>query len=132
MHKYLAPLALLLASTTSAHAHAPTVEGAVEGDAILKDFTFANGEKLPELKIHYTTLGTPQRDKKGNVTNAVMILHGTGGTGKQFFQPQFADELFGPGPTARYEEILHHPARQYRPRRLVEAQRRDADGVPQI
>ena len=109
MHKYLAPLALLLASITPVHAQDPTVEGAVEGDAILKDFAFANGEKLPELKIHYTTLGTPQRDKKGNVTNAVMILHGTGGTGKQFFQPQFADELFGPGQlldTKKYYIIL--------------------------
>lgn len=107
MHKLLAPLALLLASVTPAHAQA--VEGAVEGDAILKDFTFATGEKLPELKIHYTTLGTPQRDKKGHVTNAVMILHGTGGTGKQFFQPQFAKELFGPGQlldTQKYYIIL--------------------------
>jgi len=107
MHKLLAPLALLLASVTPAHAQA--VEGAVEGDAILKDFTFATGEKLPVLKMHYTTLGTPQRDKKGNVTNAVMILHGTGGTGKQFFQPQFANELFRPGQpldTQKYYIIL--------------------------
>jgi len=107
MHKLLAPLALLLASVTPAHGQ--TVESAVEGDAILKDFTFATGEKLPELKMHYTTLGTPQRDKKGNVTNAVMILHGTGGSGKQFFQPQFANELFGPGQpldTQKYYIIL--------------------------
>ena len=106
MRKTLAPLALLLASLP-AHAQAPA--GAVEGDAILKDFAFVSGEKLPELKIHYTTLGTPQRDKKGHVTNAVMILHGTGGTGKQFFQPQFASELFGPGQlldTAKYYVIL--------------------------
>ena len=106
MHKILAPLALLL---TSLPAHAQAPAGAVEGDAILKDFTFTTGEKLPELKIHYTTLGTPQRDKKGHVTNAVMILHGTGGTGKQFFQPQFASELFGPGQlldTAKYYIIL--------------------------
>lgn len=107
MRKYLAPLALLLVSPIPAHAQ--TVEGAVEGDAILKDFAFSNGEKLPELKIHYTTLGTPQRDAKGHVTNAVMILHGTGGTGKQFFQPQFANELFGRGQlldTTKYYIIL--------------------------
>lgn len=106
MHKILAPLALLLASITPAHAQ---VEGATEGDAILQDFAFASGEKLPELKLHYTTLGTPQRDKAGNVTNAVMILHGTGGTGKQFFQPQFATELYGPGQpldTSKYYVIL--------------------------
>lgn len=107
MRKFLTPLALLLASV--APAHAQTIDGAVEGDAILKDFTFGTGEKLSELKIHYTTLGTPQRDAKGNVTNAVMILHGTGGTGKQFFQPQFANELFGPGQvldTRKYYVIL--------------------------
>jgi homoserine O-acetyltransferase len=106
MHKILAPLALLL---TSLPAHAQAPAGAVEGDGILKDFTFTTGEKLLELKIHYATLGTPQRDKKGHVTNAVMILHGTGGTGKQFFQPQFASELFGPGQlldTAKYYIIL--------------------------
>ncbi|WP_077147788.1 alpha/beta fold hydrolase [Sphingopyxis sp. KK2] len=106
MLKFIAPLALLLAAATPAHAQ---VEGATEADAILKDFSFATGEKLPELKLHYTTLGTPQRDKAGHVTNAVMILHGTGGTGKQFFQPQFANELFGPGQpldTSKYYVIL--------------------------
>ena len=109
MHKFLVPLALLIASVSPAHAQAPSPAGAVEGDALLKDFTFASGEKLPALKMHYTTLGTPQRDKKGHVTNAVMILHGTGGTGKQFFQPQFANELFGPGQpldTGKYYVIL--------------------------
>lgn len=109
MHKILAPLALLLASISPAHAQAPVPTGAVEGDAILPDFTFHTGEKLAELKIHYTTLGTPQRDRQGNVTNAVMILHGTGGTGQQFFQPQFADELYGPGQpldTSKYYIIL--------------------------
>lgn len=104
--KRLAPLALLLAAASPAHAQP---ESAVEGDAILKDFTFGTGEKLPELRIHYTTLGKPQRDRQGHVTNAVMILHGTGGTGKQFFQPQFANELFGPGQvldTGKYYVIL--------------------------
>jgi len=73
------------------------ISDAKEADAVFKDFAFANGEKLPELKIHYTTLGTPVHANDGSVTNAVMILHGTGGTGQQFFQPQFASELFGPG-----------------------------------
>ena len=68
-----------------------------QGDAILKDFAFADGEKLDSLKIHYATLGTPRRDKAGRIVNAVMVLHGTGGSGKQFLQPQFAQELYGPG-----------------------------------
>lgn len=106
MLKRLLPLALLLAAFP---AQAQIVEGATDGDAILKDFTFRSGEKLPELKMHYTTLGKPQRDATGAIVNAVMILHGTGGTGKQFFQPQFANELFGPGQpldTQKYFIIL--------------------------
>ena len=106
MLKRLLPLALLLATFP---AQAQMVEGATDGEAILKDFTFRSGEKLPELKMHYTTLGKPQRDASGAIVNAVMILHGTGGTGKQFLQPQFAGELFGPGQpldAAKYYIIL--------------------------
>ena len=68
-----------------------------EGDVVLKDFRFGTGENLPELKIHYTTLGSPHRNSAGQIDNAVMVLHGTGGSGKQFLRPQFADELYGPG-----------------------------------
>lgn len=107
MRKFLiASLALLSAIPTPAKAE---IAAPVEADAVFTNFTFANGERLPEVKIHYTTLGTPARDAKGNVTNAVMILHGTGGTGHQFFQPQFAGELFGPGQvldTSKYFIIL--------------------------
>jgi homoserine O-acetyltransferase len=76
---------------------APTTWPVKEGDFTFTDFRFGSGETLPKLTQHYRTLGTPQRDKAGNVTNAVMVLHGTGGTGAQFLQPQFADELYGPG-----------------------------------
>src|SRR5262249_51340446 len=69
----------------------------VAGDFKIKDFAFASGEKLPELRIHYMTLGTPRRDAAGHVTNAVIVLHGTTGSGQQFARTQFADELFGPG-----------------------------------
>jgi len=68
-----------------------------EGDFILRDFHFASGETLAELKIHYLTLGEPVKDKQGHVTNAVLILHGTGGSGRQFLRPQFADVLFASG-----------------------------------
>ncbi|MET0245488.1 MAG: alpha/beta fold hydrolase [Sphingomonas sp.] len=80
-----------------------------EGDHVIRDFRFASGETLPEVRIHYTTLGTPHRDGKGRIDNAVMVLHGTGGTGKQFLVPQFADELYGPGQPldiTRYYVIL--------------------------
>src|SRR5437588_843709 len=68
-----------------------------EGDVILKDFRFRDGEFLPQVRMHYTTLGQPHRNAAGVIDNAVMVLHGTGGDGKQFLRPQFADELYGPG-----------------------------------
>lgn len=80
-----------------------------EGDFIIKNFQFKSGETLPVLKIHYRTLGKPQRDAQGKVSNAVLITHGTGGTGAQFLRPEFAGELFRPGgllDAARYYIIL--------------------------
>lgn len=80
-----------------------------EGDAAFPNFRFRSGETLPELNIHYATLGTPHRNAAGEIDNAVMVLHGTGGSGRQFIQPQFANELFGPGQPldiARYYIIL--------------------------
>ena len=68
-----------------------------EGDYIAHDFHFKSGETLPELRLHYTTFGKPERDATGKVTNAVLILHGTSGSGRQFLAPQFADVLYGPG-----------------------------------
>ena len=68
-----------------------------EGDFVVQNFKFRSGETLPELRLHYTTLGKLARDAQGRVTNAVLILHGTGGSGQQFLLPQFAGELFGPG-----------------------------------
>jgi homoserine O-acetyltransferase len=69
----------------------------VEGDFTIRDFRFKSGETLPELKQHYTTVGTVARDASGRVTNAVLILHGTGGTGRAFLREQFAGVLFGRG-----------------------------------
>ena len=69
----------------------------LEGDVVLKDFRFRSSEALPELRMHYTTLGNPHRNAAGQIDNAVMVLHGTGGSGQQFLRPQFADELYGPG-----------------------------------
>jgi homoserine O-acetyltransferase/O-succinyltransferase len=65
-----------------------------EGNVVLKDFRFRSGETLPALRIHYTTLGSPHRNAAGVIDNAVMILHGTGGDGKQFLRPQFAGVLY--------------------------------------
>jgi homoserine O-acetyltransferase len=106
--RFVAALGALLWAAAAA-AQADYAARLAEGDAVLRNFRFASGERLPEIRIHYATLGTPRRDAKGAVTNAVMILHGTGGTGRQFLQPQFASELFGPGQPldiARYYIIL--------------------------
>jgi len=70
---------------------------AAEGDYVIRDFRFGTGETIHELRIHYRSLGRPRRGADGAVTNGVLILHGTGGTGRQFLAPHFAGELFGPG-----------------------------------
>ena len=68
-----------------------------EGNVEVHDFTFQDGERLPLLRLHYTGLGTPKRDASGKITNAVLLLHGTTGTGKNFLMPTLADHLFQPG-----------------------------------
>lgn len=81
----------------------------VEGDYVIKGFRFTTGETLPELRLHYRTLGKPVKDAKGIVRNAVWIGHGTGGSGAQFIRPEFAGELFGVGQlldAARYFIVL--------------------------
>ena len=81
----------------------------VEADFIAREVTFRSGERMEDVRIHYATLGRPHRDARGRIDNAVMLLHGTGGSGRQFLQPQFADELFGPGQPldiARYWIVL--------------------------
>jgi len=66
-------------------------------DFVIKNFRFTSGEVLPELRIHYRTLGKPERDSQGVVRNAVLIMHGTGGSGSSLINPIFAGELFRPG-----------------------------------
>src|SRR5215470_314619 len=78
-------------------AQTPNYPAPVEGDYVIKDFKFRSGESLPELRLHYRTIGTPQKDSAGVVRNAVLIMHGTGGTGSQFLSPQFAPVLFSAG-----------------------------------
>jgi len=88
---------------------AQTAPAVHQADFAIKDFAFGSGERLPELRIHYRTLGVPRRDAAGRIVNAVLILHGTGGSGAQFLRPQFSGELFGPGQlldAAKYFIIL--------------------------
>ena len=86
------------AAFVSAQQNAPlTAVPPKEGDFVVHDFKFSDGQSLPEMRLHYTTIGTPQRDANGRVTNAVLILHGTNRRGGVFLVPSFAGVLFGPG-----------------------------------
>jgi homoserine O-acetyltransferase len=86
-------VAMLLFGGTATAADYPKP---VEADVVLKDFRFATGDSL-ELKVHYRTIGQPRLDRTGNVLNAVLIMHGTTGSGAQFVVDQFAGALFGAG-----------------------------------
>ena len=102
------PLLLAAALAQAAPATPPSARGAPpvatprhvwptrEADFAVPRFRFRTGETL-DLRLHYTTLGQPHRDAAGEIDNAVMVLHGTGGSGQQFLNPLFADELYGPG-----------------------------------
>ena len=110
--------ALLVALLLQQQAATVALPQAVEGDFVIKDFRFNSGETLPELKIHYRTLGAPQKNAQGVVTNAVLIMHGTGGTGGQFSGRGFARRAVPPRPTARHHEVLHRHAGRHRPRQV--------------
>jgi homoserine O-acetyltransferase len=100
MKRFTIVLALTVALGGAAAAQAPAPTGIpapAEHDFVIRDFHFTSGETLPELRLHYRTYGTPRKDASGVVRNAVLIMHGTGGTGGQFTGRNFAGELFGPG-----------------------------------
>ena len=69
----------------------------LDGDFVVRGFRFASGETLPELRLHYTVLGKPRKDAQGQVTNAVLIMHGTGGSGRSFLNDRFSGVLFQHG-----------------------------------
>jgi homoserine O-acetyltransferase len=115
----------------------------VAGDFVIHDFHFRSGETLPELRIHYLTFGSPQRDASGKVRNAVLILHGTTGSSAQFLRNEFASELYpkgqpldvsryyliipdniGHGQSSKPSDGLHAKFPRYGYLDMIEAQRR--------
>src|SRR5437588_4972033 len=93
--RILAFFSSLLAASFSSAADYPAP---TEGDFTVRDFKFTSGETLPELRLHYRTIGKPEKDAQGKTTNAVLIMHGTTGSGAQFVpRPEFADQLFAKG-----------------------------------
>ena len=91
------PAVLLFSVFLAAAAHAAEYPAPNDDDFIAHNFKFTSGETMPELRLHYRTLGKAVRDAKGVTQNAVVIMHGTTGSGAQFIRPEFAGELFGPG-----------------------------------
>jgi homoserine O-acetyltransferase/O-succinyltransferase len=89
-HLAFVSLFALVGALRAAEYPAPT-----ERDYVVRDFKFAWGETLPELRLHYRTLGKPEKDAQGQTCNAVLIMHGTTGSGAQFIRPEFGGELFG-------------------------------------
>jgi len=91
-------LLLTILSMVATSAQAPATEWPTQDGAyIIKNFRFGSGESLPELKLHYLTLGKPHKDAQGHTDNAVLLLHGTGGSAHSLLSPVFANVLFGPG-----------------------------------
>ena len=88
----LAILVVAVLSSDAADYPAP-----IEGDYLIEDFEFQTAEVLPELNLHYRTIGEPIRDPSGSVRNAILIMHGTTGSGAGFLSDRFAGQLFGPG-----------------------------------
>ncbi len=95
MHRFIRFFALWILLSVAASVRATDYPPPTEGDYTIRDFKFTSGETLPELHLHYRTLGKPQKDSQGKTTNAVLIMHGTTGSGAQFIRPEFAGELFG-------------------------------------
>jgi homoserine O-acetyltransferase len=88
-------VAFLSFTTVAAALFAADYPSPTESDYTIRDFKFASGESLPELRIHYRMLGKIEKDAQGKTRNAVLIMHGTTGSGAQFIRPEFASELFG-------------------------------------
>ena len=95
MNPILRVFVILLSILVACFASGADYPAPTESDFTIHDFKFASGETLPELRLHYRTLGKQEKDAQGKTTNAVLIMHGTTGSGAQFIRPEFAGELFG-------------------------------------
>jgi homoserine O-acetyltransferase len=98
MRRLTRPFCLLLILLAGVVSHAQTTQWPTQdGNYVIKNFHFGSGESIPELKLHYLTLGKPHRDAAGHTDNAILLLHGTGGDARSLLNPAFSEVLFGPG-----------------------------------
>ncbi len=95
MNPTIGIFAFLLSILAASFASPADYPAPTEGDYTIRDFPFASGEILPELRLHYRTLGKLEKNAQGKTTNAILIMHGTTGSGAQFIRSEFAGELFG-------------------------------------
>ena len=92
-----------------------------EGDFVIRNYVFRSGETLPELKLHYRTLGTAKRNAAGKIVNGVLLLQGNTGTGANWLRPSLADELFMSGQPLDAARVFHDYAGRDRARRVEQA-----------
>jgi homoserine O-acetyltransferase len=94
---FLLTTLLAACATFAAQASKPIKIPASPGDFLATNFRFENGQTLPFVTLHYTTLGAPKRDESGRCQNAVLLLHGITGNSQAFLSPAMHRELFAPG-----------------------------------
>src|ERR1700736_1861758 len=103
-----------------------------EDNFIIADYKFVSGETLPQLKLHYRTLGSAERNAAGEIINGVLLLQGNTGTGANWLRPTLADELFKAGQPLDAGPILHHHPRRPRSRRFEQTLRWAQGRVPSL
>ncbi len=97
IHRLIFFVVIAVVGASAQSSPTPTKWPVKDGTYIIKNFRFGTGESLPELKLHYLTLGEPHRDAAGHTDNAILLLHGTGGNAHTLLNPVFSEVLFGPG-----------------------------------
>jgi homoserine O-acetyltransferase len=86
-----------------------SVDGQRQSDVIFSNYKFRDGETLPQLRIHYATLGNPHRNAEGTVDNAILLLHWTNASSQASLVPEYQEAVFSPGApldTARFFVII--------------------------
>src|SRR5437764_2041697 len=125
-------LTLLLSILVASFATAADYPAPTESDFTIHDFKFASGETLPELRVHYRTLGKPEKDAQGKTTNAVLIMHGTTGSGAQIYSSRICRRAIRERSAARCDEVFHRIAGRDRSRQIEQAERRHARQIPTL
>ena len=94
----------------------PSAQGnsgmAAQADAFFDNYRFRDGEILPRLRIHYSTLGSPRRNAQGQIENAVLVIHWTGADGKDVSKQKLHGGVVRSWPATRCDSLLRDSPRQ--------------------